>query len=154
MSAAEALLKDNKPVRYAITAVVVVGGTLLIIWGAKTIFEKLKTSDSNKEVKETDKEVNTNNLYHTEAEFLSIANGIQTALDYSGSIDLNALKAQLVKLKSADEWKKVVVVFGKRKANATLLWLDGNLNDWMNGKLNYFTRPEVEKILDKIGVTL
>lgn len=154
MSVLGETLKDNKPARYAITGILVASSVLIAYWAGKKVIAGLKKSDSKKEIEELEKETNPNKIYKTDAELLGIANSIFSGLDYSAGIRLDVIEQNLAKLKSADEWKKLVSLFGKRKATATFSWFEGNLPEWLNYKLNFYSRPRVQAILSKIGVTL
>lgn len=150
----ETLFKDNKPLKYAVTGLVIAGSSLALLLVAKKVLKDIKLDKSKETAKDLGKEVNQNNIFKTEAEFKAIADAVYGSLDYSGSMNLSALEYELKKLKSLDEWKKLVAVFGQRKASATFSWFEGNLIEWLNYKLNVYTRPKVTAILSKIGATL
>jgi hypothetical protein len=153
MGVGQDLLKDNKPLKIAVTVFVIAGVAVVSIWAGKKIIKSIKKDQSKVTSDDLGKEVNNNNIYHTDAEFKVMADTIFSALDYSANFSWDVLESQLKKLKSVDEWKKLNAVFGVRKANATFLWMNGNLIEWLNYKLGYYYRPKAAAILSKIGVT-
>lgn len=121
------------------------------------IYKKVKKKVANhKETKMYKSEIVKSNLSLPDSEFHSMASGIETALNQRWDDDEERVYAELSKLKTVDDWKKLIVVFGSRTRNRSLFspTVEGGLKDWLVDALSGSEIDKVNQILTKIGVSL
>jgi hypothetical protein len=130
------------------------GAVTVVFFGWKA-YKYLKDRAANRsETKEYRQELNKNNLTLSDSEFQSIADSIFTAINtgWYQDDDEDLVYRELSKLKTPDDWKKLVIVFGKRKRNTWTSDVDGGLKEWLVDALSTSEQKEVSEILSKIGV--
>jgi hypothetical protein len=102
------------------------------------------------------KELNKKNLSMGESDYVSIAKGIETALSNQWDDDEKRVYAELSKLQTADDWRKLNVVFGVRKRKSLPVWgaptIEGGLKEWLTDALSESEQKKVSDILSRIGV--
>lgn len=101
-------------------------------------------------------EIQKSNLTLPESQYKSMADGIEMALNQRYNDDEARVYAELSKLNTADDWKKLNVVFGSRTRNNSLFspTITGGLKDWFIDGLSSSEQAKVNEILSKIGVSL
>ena len=111
---------------------------------------------SHRETREFNREIVKSNLTLPESTYFSMANGIETALNQRWDDDEKRVYAELSKLQTPDDWKKLNVVFGSRKRDKSMLspTVEGGLKDWFVDALSSSELNKVNQILNRISVTL
>jgi hypothetical protein len=107
----------------------------------------------NKETKDYKKAINKANLSYSETDYKTMADVIHTALNQPWNDDEKTVYKTLERLKTKDDWFKLVEVFGLRKRNrADFFSSNMNLPQYLQEALEYWEREKVKAILSKIGV--
>lgn len=140
----------NKYVKLGI-AILVIIILILAYFKIKKLFGR-----SNRITREARNEYQNRELSFSESEYLSMAENLFWAMDGWGTHE-DTIYNTLKKLKTSDDWYKLVDVYGIRKhsrsAAAGFSSFTGNLIESLGNELSGSERQKVSDILKLIGVT-
>ena len=135
---------------------IAVAGVIATIVITKQIKKAIRKSKSKREAQEIADTVNSKNLTHNNAFYVSQANKLYEALDPLSktetfqNYDEDKIMEVLKSLKNVDEWNQVIKEFGTRKNNPTDS--DLNLMEFLR-KDDAGDRKKYNQILTQIGVS-
>jgi len=115
------------------------------------IYSKIKSKLADgKETKDLRKEINYKGVTISESRAQSIADTIFAALNSNLWDDVNVIENELKRLKTSDDWKYVVIKFGKRKRETWFSNVDGGLDEWFADSLKDYELYRINQILSKL----
>ncbi len=130
---------------------------VLIIWGFSKIVKLIKPDDSKDYLKQLEKEAREQDLQQTlsESESETIANSIFTALE-SYWVEEKIVFDKLAKIQNILDWSKVANAFGIRKisGNWSTSLESGNINEWLQDRLDTEEFDQASAILAKKGINI
>jgi len=110
----------------------VLAGTLLILWIVLKIVDALGKTDLEKKLK---KELDDSNLTLPESKYEQIATGLRVALE-GWLTDEESVYRNLELLNTADDWRKVNLVFGSPNNKNLVMYLNDDLDNDEKAKVN------------------
>lgn len=110
----------------------VLSGALLILWIVLKIVDALGKTDFEKELK---KELDDSNLTLPESKYEQIATGLRVALE-GWLTDEESVYRNLELLNTADDWRKVNLVFGSPNNKNLVMYLNDDLDNDEKAKVN------------------
>lgn len=138
-------------IRLGLAAVAVTGVSFLGWKIYKSIRDK---AEDRQETKEARKELDKSNVRISDGEAKNIADIIYNSLNTNTWDDTTSILDALSKLQTPDDWKLVVIKFGKRKRDTWFSNVDGGIDEWLYDALKSYEMTKVKDILSKIGVTI
>jgi len=153
---AASLLKDNKPLKIAITVIISAAAVAVTGWAVnKYVIAAIKGDPSKDASKEAGKEVNKNNLTYKNqmSRYRMIADAMYRAMDGAGT-DVDAIYNQANYIKNIDDWKQVIYEFGSRETTSMVSKFKGNLIEWLTDELDISEVNKLNTILKKANVTV
>lgn len=137
------ILKNKKVIIWIVIAIVV------IIVAIK-LFKK---NNSASTVRRVAKDVITENLSFDDAQYSIWADSLYRAMKGAGTTQ-QTIYDVLSKLKSPDDFYKLVDAFGVKKSGTWFNTWEGNLIEWLQDELSESEMTKVNSILKKIKVSL
>jgi len=150
---------------YAIGGVVALGIVTYAVSQVRSgIRNTAKAMEDKEQIRKTNQEVNKHRLTLSESEYQQLANNMFKSMDYrvgTSSAVLQAFTAvgqSINQLKTLDDWKRLIVVFDRRKS--TMHWFkdfEGTLPQWIIYKFEDLPKgvETLRKMLRvKLGATL
>ena len=126
-------------------AAVIIGSAVvlgLLVLFAIWLVKKLKTDDL---LKQAENEIKKSNLTYDKSKYESIASAIYKAMEYAGT-DEETIFRNLGLLKNSDDWKQLIVAFGKRD--------EKNLVEYLVYELDGSEMSKANAILNKFGESI
>lgn len=126
-------------------------GIVFLGWKGYKAVQRWK--ENRQGTKDYSRELNSRNVTLADSEISNMVAGIVSALNARWNDDEEAVYRELDKLKTPDDWKKLVIRFGVReKRNFTSANIKGGLKEWIVDAFSDKEQQKVSDILSKIGV--
>jgi len=141
------LSKITDSIYFKIAIVVVILAVIFAIYkGIQALINKRDAYS-----REAMQNFSNNNLTYENLEYENMSNRLFDAMD-RWNTDEDTIYSTLRRLKTSDDWYKLVHVFGVKKSNSMWDSFSGNLSEWLVYVLDGSEQEDVSSILSSINV--